>query len=183
MKRRRASSGSVIGLDLSLTSVGMVAIPIGWNQDMSKVAVATCGYKLTNEATLSNQYLRYLQIAYDVLDFCVNHRARHIWIEDHAYTAPGAQSARTKEMTGCVKTKLFEEHGLVAQTIQAAAARNVLLGRIPKQGKGKTKIYVLRNVRRLPWTTYWNDDQCDAFTVANYGIMKAGGMAMTFPGE
>lgn len=173
----------MIGLDLSLTSAGMVAIPLGWNHDMSKVAVGTCGYPLTHEATLEDHYDRYLQIAHDVSLFCVNHKARHVYAEDHAFGAGGASSARTKEMTGIVKAELYDDHDLVVVPVQAARARSVLLGRVPRQGKGKTKGYILRNVRRLPWTTYWNDDQCDAFTIANYGVMVSGGTAMTFPGE
>ena len=186
VKRRRRALGrpsSVVGLDLSLASTGMVAIPIGWNFDMARVVVGTCGYALKADASLEEHYDRYLQIAHDVSVFCINNRARHVWVEDHAYMAGGAGSARTKEMTGRVKTELYDEHNLVARPVQPASARAVLLGRVPKQGKGKTKAYVIRNVKRLPMTADWIEDVCDAFVCANYGIMKVGGVAMTFPGE
>lgn len=182
-KISRHEGAHVVGLDLSLTSTGMVAIPLDWDHDMRKVVTGTTGYPL-KAGTIEQQLKRALQIAHDVSVFCVNAKASAVFIEDYSFGAGGSMLYERVEMIGRVKTELFDEHSLTYQVVAAARARKILLQHVPRvKGKGMLKKWVVANVKRLSETTSWNEDVCDAFVVANAGLMTVGGTAMTFPGE
>lgn len=182
MRRRDVSTtGTCVGLDLSLTASAACAVPLNWNHDLALVKTYIVGRKLTLEATPQDALDRMLEIADGIFEFCRTVQARHVWIEQHAFGAQGRNANQTIEMTGIVKAKLYEDWGIVVVPIVASSARKILLQRLPRKD---VKKFAVRNIKRLGGqAATWTDDQCDAFCVVNAALMKIGGTAMTFLGE
>ena len=174
----------IIGLDLSLRGSAACRIPITWKQQISVPWVMTIGEKLTADANEEARVSRLSNISNDLIEFCwkhfqgISHKHRHIFLEDYAFAATGAHVRSIAELTGVVKWRLYEEFSIVVQVVAASRARKVLLQHLPRKD---VKAYVTNNVRRLGVT--WNDDEIDAFVIANYGVMMVGGCAMTFDGR
>jgi hypothetical protein len=177
----KKAGAHIVGVDLSLTSTGMVAIPIDWDHDMAKVRTATTGYALKG-ATVSQQLDRMLQIAHDVLVFCVRHKAvSPVFIEEIAFGAGGMHLYERVEMIGRVKSDLYDGRGLLHETVAPSYARKILFGKAPRfPGKGGQKRWTVANVRRLPHTSDWSEDVVDAFVVANAALVRLGETAMAF---
>lgn len=182
--RTKVKAGAhVVGLDLSLRSTGLCALPVDWDFDLRNVKMGRTGYELRKDSTPKERIERLAQIAHDVSVFCVNAKAIRIGQEEYAYGAGGSRALELAESGGAVKVDLLETLGLASYPVQASNARKVLLQHVPRLGKGKTKPWVIANVRRLgPIAETWTEDQCDAFVVANTVLMHAGYTAMSFPG-
>lgn len=187
MRRRLASTrvdAWVVGIDLSLRAAAACALPLRWDHDLRKARTIKAGYGLATDAAPLARVQRFAQIAHDLSVFCVNTQAVRIGIEEYAYGAGNAQAHQTVECGGALKVAILELLGLAVYPVQASSARKILLQQVPRLGRGQTKPWVVRNVKRLGGPTEeWTDDECDAFVVANAVLMHAGGTALTFPGE
>jgi hypothetical protein len=183
----KSRNGSVVGLDLSLTGTACVSIPLAWTQDLSEVRTKRLGYKLKNDATPTEKIERMITIADGVIEFCTLVQARHVYLEDHAFGAGGANANQTIEMTGIVKGWLRDQWGVTAIPVHASSARKTLLQHVlsPRgQPKGWVKKWVANNVRRLGGPILeWTEDEIDAFVIANHALMIQRGMSMSFLGE
>lgn len=174
----------VVGIDLSLRAAAACALPFPWDHDLGKVRMLKAGYALNQQSTAKEKAQRIAQLAHDISLFCLNVKARRIGIEDYAYSASSAHQHQTFECGGVVKDRVLELLDLEVHAITAAAARKTLLGVVPRLGRGQTKPWVIRNVKRLGGpTAEWTDDECDAFVVANRVLADAGAVALAFDGE
>lgn len=185
MKSRGGIIGCVVGLDLSLTATAACALPMPWDGSVARIRTRIFGSKLTNDATPEQQAERRAAIADGVLAFCREVEATHVGYEEYAHNMSAQKNAAmTRELGGVVKDRLFVGWTVVPVAIVASSARKILLGVIPKQGKGQTKPYVVRNVKRLGAPVDgWTDDEIDAFVVANAMLERAGSTALFFQGE
>lgn len=186
MRRRiiTPANSSVVGLDLSLRASAACALPLPWDFDLAKVRMMKCGEKLGKDATPQERAERIAQIAHDVVNFCLNVKATHVGVEDHAFGAGGAHAMMLAELHGVVKHEILETLFFAAVPLQASNVRKILLQHVPRLGAGKTKPFVIRNVKRLgPIAEAWTEDECDAFCVANTVLDRAGYTALSFPGE
>lgn len=174
----------VVGIDLSLRAAAACAIPCPWDFDMKKVRMVRAGYALTNDASPRDKIERAIQIAHDVCVFCVNVKALRVAIEEYAYAAGGSNAHLTVECGGHLKADILQTLDVAVYPVQASTARKVLLQRVPgKMGPGKTKPWVVANVKRLGGPALeWTDDEIDAFVVANTVLEHAGATALSFPG-
>lgn len=174
----------VVGIDLSLRAASACAIPIPWDFDLRKVKIKRAGYGLKATASPRDKTERAIQIAHDLCVFCVNVKAMQIAIEEYAYSAGGAGAHMTIECGGHLKADILQTMDIAVYPVQASTARKVLLQKVPgRMGQGKTKPWVIANVKRLGGPTVdWSDDDCDAFVIANTVLEHAGGIALSFPG-
>lgn len=175
----------VVGIDLSVRAAAACAIPIPWDYDLGKIKMVRAGYALEKGATNRDKIERGNQIAHDISVFCVNVRAMRIAIEEYAYAMKSANIHQVIECGGMVKADILNTLDLDVYPVQASAARKILLQHVPgKMGQGKTKPWVIKNVKRLGGPTLaWTEDECDAFVVANTVLEHAGAVALSFPGE
>jgi hypothetical protein len=174
----------VVGIDLSLRAAAACAIPFPWDHDLGKVRTVKAGYALGVGASPRERLERFAQIAHDLSVFCLNVKAVRIGIEAYAYSASSAHQHQTFECGGIVKHEILQLLDLEVHEVTASTARKTLLGHVPRLGAGKTKPWVVRNVRRLGGPTLdWTDDECDAFVVSNRILADAGGVALSFDGE
>jgi Holliday junction resolvasome RuvABC endonuclease subunit len=174
----------VVGIDLSLRAAAACAIPFPWDHDLEKVRMLRAGYALGMAATAKERIERIAQLAHDISIFCLNVKACRIGIEDYAFSKSSAHQHQTFETGGALKVAVLELLDLEVYPITASTARKTLLGVVPRLGAGKTKPWVVRNVKRLGGPTEgWTDDEADAFVVANRVLADAGGIAMAFDGE
>lgn len=179
MRGRRPTHA--VGLDLSLRAAAACALPLGWEGDLAEVLMMTTGSTLAADAHARAQIERYVQIAHDVLVFCINHPPKVALVEDYAFSGGGQARARAlAELGGAVKARLLDDLDLAVEPVTASHARKVLLQKLPRRG---VKEYAVANVRRLgPIASRWTEDECDAFVIANVALERAGGHALTFEG-
>lgn len=179
MKIRHARGSHVLGLDLSLTGTAGCVIPHDWDLDLARVRMVNAGYPLPSDATLEEQTRRVERIVRTCAEAAAG--ASLVCCEDHAFgLAFTANANRVIEMTGAVKREIHRDLGIIVQPVSSTRARKCLLQQVPQKG---SKLFTQRNVKRLgPIALAWNDDEIDAFVVANYALMVVGGVAMTFPG-
>lgn len=179
MRARRAFTGTVVGLDLSLTGAAACAIRIPWDYKIPNVQMMpNAGYKLKADATNTELRERILAIRDQVHEFCKQVQARRIMVEDYAFSAAG-RITMLAELCGVVKIDLWENWGVSVESVRASQARKVLLQKLPAKD---SKLFTKVNVKRLPGTKDWTDDDVDAFVVANHAVMSAGAAPMSFPG-
>src|SRR5262245_50249239 len=154
----------IVGLDLSLTATGMVALPLNWDRNWSRVKARTI-VTYPGENALD----RLLHIAKCVSSFVAASQGESIFVED--YIKQGFNVGKLAELAGVVKVELRRVHGLTARPVNVSSARKLLIGSVPK---GKlAKLIVLEACRSLG-AKFEDDAQSDAFAVANYGLSELG---------
>lgn len=177
---------SVVGLDMSMTATAACALPLPWNHDLAHVRMLVTGEQIKGASTHTpwQRAMRIAKIAHDVKQFCVLHHAEFIAAEDYAYGAGGQHTTPIIELGGVVKNLILSTFDLGVERVSASSARKTLLQHVPRLGRGETKPWVVRNVKRLGGpAAKWTDDECDAFVIANAALELAGGTALSFPGE
>jgi len=167
----------VLGLDLSLRATGMVAVPLDWGQDWSRVSVAEVGHGLPKDAGPAERVERLVTIRNAVLEFAHEHRVHQAWIEQYAFTAIKSQAHSLGELGGIVMVSLHQL-GVALHVVPPASARQ-LLGKAPRKDAKQWAAARLRDAG-APHT--WTGDQLDAFAVANWGLAELGGSAVVMRG-
>lgn len=173
----------VIGLDLSLRSPAACWLPLAWKGDTRQARMAGRGWgsELTQGASAKERVVRIARIVEGVLSFARANAHALIAVEDYAYAASTSRAAELHELGGAVKHTLYLALGAVVVSVPSATARKTLLQKLPRRD---VKQHVADNVRRLGGETpYWNDDQIDAWVVANHALGLAGGVSVSFEGE
>ncbi len=163
-----------MGLDLSLRSTGMVAIPVGWGQAWSRVEVGVAGYGLKDDATLIEHAARHRSIRDAALAFARQHRVTHAWVLGYAFNkAQVSRLAAAGELGGIVKLGLIDA-GIQTQVVVESRART-LLGKAPR---AKAKDWAIQRLCRAGAPIAWTFDQFDAFVAANWGLSELGNSAL-----
>lgn len=181
MRTRRAFTGTCVGLDLSLTGAAACALPCPWDGDLAHVRMMPmAGYRLTHDASVQDQLARIVSIESAVINFCRRVEALRVGVEDYAFSAQG-RITMLAELGGATKVALWQILGIVPEVVKASYARKLLLQKLPaKDSKGFTQ-YNVRGLGAI--AARWNDDEVDAFVIANTVLSHAGGTALTFPGS
>jgi hypothetical protein len=159
----------VIGLDLSLTGLGLVAVPGDWGLDFGRVKRDTLETR-PGEAQVD----RRSALADDVVRWIEWARGKNqadVWIEGSITGRKYANTVRSQLMlAGVVAHELRRRLGIDANFAEQSTARRLLLGRLPPRDR---KSYVLVELRKRT-ATNWREDEYDAFVTANYGLRVAG---------
>lgn len=164
---------TVLGLDLSLTSTGMVAVPVDWRQDWSRVAASVAGRRASNSDPEDKRIERLELIRNAVMTFAHGYGCTHVFLEDYAYTAQHSRAHALGELGGAVKVAL-RHMGLELQVVSPASART-LLGKQPKRDR---KAWAQTQLFGAGAPRDWPGDVADAFIVANWGLSELGGAAV-----
>ena len=165
----------VLGIDLSLRATGLVLLPDGWigpdGCDWSEVRYATIGESLKIGASETARIGRVDRLAIDIVHTARLWNPTHCVLEQYAFRADKQAYARA-ELGGCVKRDLFNA-GFAVDAVHSSTARKTLLGKLPR-GKGVLKPTVQIRLREMD-APFWRDDnQCDAFVVANHWLSAHG---------
>lgn len=175
MRRREPS---VVGLDLSLRSPAAVLIPAGWELgNWHELSWWSGNFPPPAPGDLAGQYARLLHITKTVVDFVVGSGATDVFVENYAFSASSTSVTKLAELGGAVRVALWRAEHLVRPVV-ASQARKLLLGKLPKEG-AKVAVQRALYAHGAPFT---NDDECDAFAVANLGLSELGLTAMTLAG-
>jgi hypothetical protein len=168
----------VLGLDLSLSAAGMVALPSTWDGDWSRVARHWVGESVPKDAPESRRIGRLHRISSEILAFASRHGCTTAAVEGYAFGAK-FERERLGEITGAVKLALATRGGLVIEdVVQPMTARKLMLGKNPpRDPKAVVRAFLLD--RGMP--REWTEDEVDAFVVANWKLALAGGPAFRMP--
>lgn len=165
---RRARGGRyphhviIAGLDISLTGLGAVAVPSGWDLDWRRVERISFGVSLHKGASTRDVTNRLRDIARDVRVWLIRVGASAVVAED----LPPQRAFSTvplAELRGVLRLELLDQAGLDLQFVNQSTARKVLLGRLPAKER---KAHVVQALRAAG-ADFADADQCDAFCTVN----------------
>jgi hypothetical protein len=168
----------VAGLDLSLTSTGMVALPLRWSRDWAPVAVGKAGRSCRKDAPERERIERVQSIRDAVVEFVFLHGATVAVLEQYAFTSDHGHAHALGELGGAVKLALLE-HGVELAVTSPATARKCL----GKQPRKDAKIWAHQKLYACGAPHSWTGDQLDALVVANNWLAENGGDAIIIPAE
>jgi len=170
-------SESVLGLDLSLTSTGIVAVPVDWaDLDWAVVTAKAAGYALENKDDEWARSRRIDDITVKVLEVAVRHHCKVAAIEEYSFSRSSGHAFERGELGGVVKRELFRL-GLRVHVYTANSSRK-LLGTAPASD---AKIWAHQRLYSLGAPKSWNGDQLDGFLAANHHLSLTGGKAVMLP--
>jgi Holliday junction resolvasome RuvABC endonuclease subunit len=163
----------ILGVDVSLSACGAVAVPLDWAGDWGRVAFLTVGWRLSHEASDLLKVRRLESIAARLVDFAGEHDATVAYLESPAYGMNTAANA-LGQAEGVIRLELYRA-GVALKTAPISTARKLLLGALPRRGVKAAVVAYLREQHGAPFAT---DDECDAFTAANWGLESLGADAL-----
>lgn len=170
---------TVIGaLDLSLRGAGMVALPLDWQGDWTRIERATVGHQLPRDAREADRIGRLVRISGEVVAFVERHHCTVGAIEQYAFAALHSHAHALGELGGVVKVLLSTRVGIAVEPVQAASARKLILGKLPR---ADVKIHTRIALSRMGMPRDWTDDEADAFVIGNWVASALGGFALIAP--
>jgi hypothetical protein len=160
-----------VGVDLSLTGCGLVAVPDLWDLEWSRVRSLTVGEPLAADAPALQRIERLRSLSHVAVTFCRRHGATDVWFEAYPIGAGKMLPALhlLAELGGLLRVRLFEELGIVAHASPIASARKLILGRLPQKGAKE-------RVAQALWDSgarFSTVDEADAFAAANWGLHES----------
>lgn len=167
----------IVGLDLSLSGLGMCAVPASWDLDWRRVRFETLTYELRKDATIREQAARLRSLARDVRTWVIWAGATRIWIEQLPSYVPAKTMHSLKKnaaLHGVLMLELVDQVGIEPAYVDETTARKFLLGRLPQKDR---KAHVVEALKAAD-DPFEDDDQRDAFCCANWGLSELGAPAM-----
>jgi hypothetical protein len=164
----------VVGLDLSLTGAGMVAVPSFWGGDWNRVAHHTFGEKLPRDAEEALRIGRLTRISAAVVEFARRHGATDIAIEGYAFASMQSHAHSLGELGGVVRHQVVHQLGIVPSSVPVHSGRKLLLGKVPRKD---AKIATRAFLTKAGMPASWSMDEGDAFVVANFALSELGAFA------
>ena len=171
---------NVMGVDLSLTGLGLCVIPSDWGVDWSRVRSERHGYGLPRDASSEALIVRRQQLGEACVRFARRHDVSSIWIESYAY-AQRHSAHSLGELGGVVKHELARQLSLHPNTAQLSSARKLVLGKLSRDS-GLTRKRIHDTVASLG-ARFESRDEIDAWVAANWGMAELGLYAVTAPEE
>lgn len=169
---------NVMGLDLSLSAAGFVAVPSDWHGDWSRIARHHVGHSLPRDATELRRVGRLHQITSEGIMFAKRHGCSAAVFEHYAFGTK-FERERLGEVGGAMKLGLVAQAGIVDfESKPASTARKLLMGACPAKD---AKAHVREHLLGLGMPRVWTDDEMDAFVMANWWLSEHGGFALATP--
>lgn len=166
------SAPIILGLDLSLRGLGMVAVPAFWRGDWARIARRTVGHPLPKDATEADRIGRLVRLSGEVVAFGRAQGCTHAVVEQYAFTSRNAHSHALGELGGAVKVAIVAK--MPVETVPPASARKLLLGKLPRRD---VKAAVRAHLTAIGMPASWTDDEADAWVAANWVLAGIGGFA------
>lgn len=165
----------IVGLDLSLSAAGMVAVPENWGGDWSKLHRQHVGHRLPSDVSEARRIGRLHQITIEIVKFVQRHRASTVILEEYAFASATSHAHALGEIGGATKLALATQAGCIVDTVHSATARKLLLGKLPRKD---VKVHVRVALDQMGMPKTWTDDEADAFVVANWKALQLGAYAL-----
>jgi hypothetical protein len=165
----------IIGIDPSVRATAIVAVPLDWGGDWSKIKTAVI--KGGSASNLRERMARNCRIAHETgkaFDGLINTFGwpPKFYIEDYAYSMK-FKAHQLGELGGAIRSVLCG-FGMVDHDITelpVTKARKLLLGKVPKANqKGATQEALWDAGAR-----FGTIDEYDAMCIANFGLAEHGG--------
>ncbi len=160
----------IIGIDLSLTGLGLCALPPDWDLVWSRIATERHGIPLRKDATAAERGARIRTLADAAHRFCDRHHATAAYIEGYPVSGRVYGLPALCELGGVVRATLASS-GLVAETAPLSTARKLVLGKLPRRD---VKHILHETIRSMGAPASWSGDELDAWVAANYGASEVG---------
>lgn len=169
--QRRQAEAVCIGIDLSLTATGLVAIPSDWMGRWDRCVTMHVTpdidpgdphWEVNRLQWVSNAVVRFVQAnAY------LGRRVR-VGIENYAHDRKYGM-AKTAEVGGLTKVELHRA-GYPCQPIMMQSARKLAVGVVPRKRPGnmKAKDFIRAKLTTMGMPPRWSMDVGDAWVIANY---------------
>lgn len=151
----------VAGLDISLTGLGAVAVPCGWDLDWRRVERDSFGVKLEKGASTREVTHRLRDLARDVRTWLIRVGASHVVAED--LPPKGFNLVKLGEIRGVLRLELLDQCGLDLQFVNQSTARRILLGKLPAENRKQHVVEALK----AAGADFRDADQADAFCTVN----------------
>ncbi len=159
----------VLGVDLSLTGLGLVAVPVSWDLRWGQVARCSLGLNLPAGASPREHMLRRRALCDDVARWASRRSVTHVWFEGYPMGGRLFNIDKLAELGGVLKDR-FADLGLYPESVPEVTARKLFLGHLPQRDR---KAVVAETLRQIG-ADFDDKDQADAFVVANYGLSELG---------
>ena len=173
----------VLGIDASLTSTGLCAIPLDWDMRWEKLRCHSIKRSLTKVATERERIERMQSIAVEVRCFAVQVHATAVWIEDlpsgRAFNIP-----QLAELRGFIRAELARDLQLrlFVERANQSTIRKLLLGKLPPSDRKAAVAAALDLMTADCVIKPFDDgDQRDAFVVANWGLSECAAPCVALP--
>ncbi len=163
-----------LGIDLSLSATGLVAVPFDWGGDWSRVARATYGKPLKQHASQAQVVERLNFIARNMGAFAEKFHCTDAIMEQYAFSSQSSRAHALGELGGALKRECIARGLDLHAPVPPASARAVL-GKMPRKGSKDAAHVILHNECGCP--VEWTPDECDAFIATNYKLTELGGFA------
>jgi hypothetical protein len=171
--------GYALGFDLSLSAPAAVALPLDWKPgDWKRVKTWLLKPKGPKSDDTRGQYERYGIISDWAWALTGELGAPGLYgIEQYAFSRNNAQASKLMELGGIVRLRLFQARDMIAQVVSTSPARKLFLGDVPQSNPKVAVQLALFNRCGAPKT--WDENQCDAFIVANFMLSGFGKPVLT----
>lgn len=153
----------IAGLDISLTGLGAVAVPSGWDLDWRRVERVSFGVPLPKGASTREVTARLRDLARDVRAWLIRVGATHVVAEDLPPHAKGFSMVPLAELRGVLRLELLDQCGLDLQFVNQSTARKLLLGKLPAKNRKQHVVEALE----AAGADFADADQADAFCTVN----------------
>lgn len=166
----------LIGLDLSLTSTGVCALPLDWDCEPRRCRVATVPFKHTPRDD-QMRAMRLASVAKQTLALARELAAGEgiaCWGVESLPTHGAHAVAPLGELHGVIRFLLLEA-GQRLITVPQSIARKLLMGTLPRKD---AKEIVRQTVTNFDGCGSWKGDEVDAFVVANWLASECGRVAL-----
>lgn len=150
-----------LGVDASLRSLGLCAVPSEWDGDFDLVAFNTLQIKLAEDATAKERILGMIALAADVRRFAEQTGVTDVCYED-SLPRDAFQIKKLSKLLGYIERALARI-ALYAEPVNQSSARSYFLGGLPRADRKKL---TLAAVDELTDVFQWPDEK-DAFVTVN----------------
>lgn len=174
---RRVLMFYAVGIDASLTGLGLVAIPGDWGRDLSRVL------RPLNDRGEPTLYgtdpddgcypARREKLCRDVVEWVGwLHRKKgsdvQVFIEAGIANPNDIHTIRSQErLAGAIEDAIWRHIGIESRYVEQSSARKLLLGHLPAKDR---KQHVVEALSKL--APGWKADHYDALTAANWGMYQ-----------
>lgn len=159
-----------LGIDASLRSLGLCAVPSDWGGDFEKVSRKTLGITLSENATAKQRIQGMMALAADVRRFAQALDVTDVCFED-SLPRDAFQVKALAKLLGYIERELAKVE-LYAEPVNQSSARAYFLGGLPK---GDRKKITLRAVDELTDIFQYGDEK-DAFVTVNARMSRFAGV-------
>jgi len=170
----------LLGVDVSFSGLGLVAVPILWQGDWTKVESLIVEGKLEKASTDNERAAMMTHVAGCVCDFALEHGCSEAWIEAIP-THDAFSLTKLAGLDAVVRVELLRD-GIDIRSAHMSTTRALLLGKLPKKPEGAKRgwikpMYIEPALRAAgcPFMSREENDVRDAWVAVQAGLAEHGG--------